>query len=445
MAISTKKIRVFYWILRDLFTRYRRALLIGFSFGLILTIVIGRLTPVFLSSLFYPTERIGIVGEITLDTLPVDIQQKVSYGLTTLAPDGTVLPGIAESWNYEENGKQIVFLLKDLTWHNGKKVQAVDINYNINGVVFQVIDQKTLRAILPEPYSPFATIVSRPVFKQGLVGVGSYKFSQVTLKGNTIERFTLTDSSRKEPNKQYYTYRTEQQAIVAYKRGDIDRIEELSSVADLKNWKHTEIKEEENFQRIVGVYFNTNNQLFSEKSFRQGLAYAIPDLGRTRPTSPIPKTSWAHSTNVRVYTADQEQAKKLLAQTTLPENFSGITITTFPQYVDVASAIAQSWTSLGVQTTVKVQNSLEGEFEVLLSAQDVPPDPDQYPFWHSQQKQTNITGYENVRVDKLLEDGRVELDREKRKKLYGDFQRFIMEDAPAVFLYHPITYTVFRT
>ncbi|KKQ55358.1 MAG: ABC-type dipeptide transport system, periplasmic component, partial [Candidatus Woesebacteria bacterium GW2011_GWC1_38_13] len=62
----------------------------------------------------------------------------------------------------------------------------------------------------------------------------------------------------------------------------------------------------------------------------------------------------------------------------------------------------------------------------------------------STQSETNITKYKNLRIDKILEDGRVEQDKEKRKELYFDFQRFLIEDSPAIFLYHPVWYNIHR-
>ena len=66
------------------------------------------------------------------------------------------------------------------------------------------------------------------------------------------------------------------------------------------------------------------------------------------------------------------------------------------------------------------------------------------PFWHSTQTATNITGYANVKIDKLLEDGRQELDPAKRKSIYADFQRYLTEDVPAIFMYYPNSFTVTR-
>ncbi|MCS7092795.1 MAG: peptide-binding protein, partial [Patescibacteria group bacterium] len=75
---------------------------------------------------------------------------------------------------------------------------------------------------------------------------------------------------------------------------------------------------------------------------------------------------------------------------------------------------------------------------------DIPLDPDQYSLWHSMQTESNISKYANPRIDKLLEDGRVTIDIQERKKIYLDFQRFLLEDAPCVFLYHPEYYSIVR-
>ena len=70
-------------------------------------------------------------------------------------------------------------------------------------------------------------------------------------------------------------------------------------------------------------------------------------------------------------------------------------------------------------------------------------DPDQYTLWHSGQM-NNITNYKNLRIDKLLEDGRQTVDIQSRIKIYADFQKYLLDDAPATFLYFPDIYTVTR-
>ena len=83
-------------------------------------------------------------------------------------------------------------------------------------------------------------------------------------------------------------------------------------------------------------------------------------------------------------------------------------------------------------------------FDLLLVFWNVPKDPDQYYFWHSTQKEGNIGNYSNVKIDKLLEEGRSTINIEERSKIYQEFQKIIQDDPPALFLYYPYVYTIER-
>ena len=66
--------------------------------------------------------------------------------------------------------------------------------------------------------------------------------------------------------------------------------------------------------------------------------------------------------------------------------------------------------------------------------------PDPYFFWHSSQKLDpglNLAVLNHKDVDATLDQLRLEHDQEKRRALYGDFQKFLAEDVPAIFLYSP--------
>jgi len=65
-------------------------------------------------------------------------------------------------------------------------------------------------------------------------------------------------------------------------------------------------------------------------------------------------------------------------------------------------------------------------------------------FWHSVQKEGNITNYLSLKVDKLLEDGRSTLSIPERKKIYKKFQKILVDDQPAIFFYYPYLYKIKR-
>jgi ABC-type transport system substrate-binding protein len=76
---------------------------------------------------------------------------------------------------------------------------------------------------------------------------------------------------------------------------------------------------------------------------------------------------------------------------------------------------------------------------------NIPSDVNQYFVWHSSQKtKSNITQYENQKVDKLLEEFRATDSASLQRKDMSDFQNKIVSDSPAIFLYYPYIYTIKR-
>ena len=106
--------------------------------------------------------------------------------------------------------------------------------------------------------------------------------------------------------------------------------------------------------------------------------------------------------------------------------------------------IAKDWEKVGIKVNLQVISQIPSDYQAFLAIFDIPDDPDQYSMWHSTQTATNITRYQDPRIDKLLEDGRSEINIDARKRIYFDFQRFLVEDSPAVFLYYPTIYTIGR-
>ena len=86
----------------------------------------------------------------------------------------------------------------------------------------------------------------------------------------------------------------------------------------------------------------------------------------------------------------------------------------------IAESIKTGWEMLGITTNIRVIPELTADFTVLLVAQQIPIDPDQYNLWHSTQTGTNLTKFNRPRADKLLEDGRKTTDLKTRKAIYTE-------------------------
>lgn len=392
------------------------------------------------------TQKIGVAGRFRVDTLPTAILKEAGEGLTSLDENGIAQPALASTWETPDKGKTWIFHLKDdKFWQDGKKVEASEVVYEFSDAQIERSDSKTLIFKLENPFAPFPQVVSQPVFRKGLLGTGEWKVTKVVVAGSYVTDMTL---QKKDKTKKIYKfYPTEERLKLAYKLGEVDTILNIFNKEPYSAWKTVNINIEVDENRYAVIFFNVQDKLTGEKSVRQALTYAIDKskFNGPRAISPISPNSWAYNPQVKPYTYDQERAKELIAD--LPKELKevlNVKLVTTPLLLATAEQIAKYWEEVGVKTTLQVSSSIPTDYQALLAIFDAPADPDQYAIWHSTQETTNISHYKNDRIDKLLEDGRTELNLTERRKIYLDFQRFLVEDSPAAFLYHPTTYTISR-
>lgn len=440
-----KKGRLLFRLTIALFSRYTKHLFLGFLGGFLVIFLTIRVYP--LVAAFFPERKtIGVIGVYTPTTLPAQIQNLVSFGLTKVNSEGEALPSLAPSWEVDDEGKIYTFRLReDVFWHDGEPFTAKDINYNLKDVEIKARDQFTVEFKLREPFSPLPALLSRPLFKKGLVGMGVYQVARLKLNVDRVDSITLTPTVENEhlPRLTYKFYPTEASAVTAFKLGEVDVLQELTDPHNFSSWEHLEIIKGVFTDRVVTIFYNTDSSLLQEKAFRQALNYAVPDLKEEKAFTSISPTSWAFSKNAKVYDFNLDKAQDLLKDRQATDS-AALTLSTFPPFLSLAQKIAHSWEKLGVKTLVQVENSIPGQYEALLTIQQIPPDPDQYPLWHSTQEETNITNLKDPKIDKLLEDGRKAFKTEEREEIYADFQKYLADEAPAAFLYYPTVYTVSR-
>jgi peptide/nickel transport system substrate-binding protein len=141
-----------------------------------------------------------------------------------------------------------------------------------------------------------------------------------------------------------------------------------------------------------------------------------------------------------IYEKEKNDQKSILS-------FS-ISTNNVPELVKTANLVADNWKKVGIDVSVKVfepgdlsQTIIRPRnFEVLLFGMIIHQYPDLYAFWHSSQRidpGLNITNYANISSDKLLDDLRTLTDKEKIEKAVIGFNKNIIEDKPAIFLYTP--------
>jgi len=214
--------------------------------------------------------------------------------------------------------------------------------------------------------------------------------------------------------------------------------------------------------------FNLKHKPFDDIRVRQAINYAIDKqelidgvlLGLGEPVaSPYkPGTRWANS-SLQPYRYEPEKALKLLRDAGFEDHDGdGILdrngkplafeiLTNQNKQREMSAVLIQRrLKEIGIDVTIRVLEWASflgrfiktGEFDAVVLGWSLSLDPDQYSIWHSSQQapgQFNFIGYSNPRVDKLLEQGRLELDPEKRMKIYHEFAHILQEDSPIVYLY----------
>ena len=423
--------------------KFKLIIFLSILIGLILFVILILIRPSFL---FANQEKIGYVGRYTFENLPNKIQYLISDGLTSVDTDGSIKPSLASKWETNDEGKTWIFTLKDgIYWQDGKPINSTSVNYSFSDVSIETPDDKTIVFKLNNSFSLFPYVVSKPIFKKGLLGSGDWKVTKATMVGSFVQKLELKDENSNK--KIYKFFPTEEKAKTAFKLGQINILENIINPDPLDNWNTVTLTKTPDLQSIVAVFFNVEDSLLSDKNIRQALAYAIDkkQISENRAISPISPNSWAYNPQVKPYTYSVERAKELIGD--LPDeikNNLNITLSSTPVLLPTAEKIISFWKEIGINANVQISPTIPSEYQALIVIFQAPQDPDQYFMWHSTQISTNISHYRNLRIDKLLEDGRQELDQELRKKTYWDFQRFLIEDSPAIFINHPDFYTIER-
>jgi peptide/nickel transport system substrate-binding protein len=200
---------------------------------------------------------------------------------------------------------------------------------------------------------------------------------------------------------------------------------------------------------------------FDDVRVRQALNYAVDadeilstvagGYGVVLPGPLSPANLYADP-DLKPYGYDPERAKTLLAEAGYEPQDIAFVIDAYGSYVEVAEAVASHLRALGMEVTVRA-----GEYSalrpLLLNCEqhaflrdwgDSAFDPVGYveAKWQTRTAGTaagraNYACYSNPHVDALILMGASEPETERRREIYGEMQRLIYEDAPAVFLYVP--------
>lgn len=445
-----KVARYYYWLINGFMVKNRRLIVASFIASFFLIFALINFFPFINSFFFRKKEIIGIVGKFSLKNIPPEIANQISNPLVAVNERGEIIPVLANYWEVGSGNKTYRFhLKKGLYWDDGKQFKASDVAVTFGQIERQVIDDTTVEFKLDQPLSIFPIYLTKSVLKFPLNGIaGLYQVDNYKIKDNKLISISMKPNKNDIPYKNYFFFDSEEDMVAAYKSGKIHlmRTTNTTVVNEFKNWKNTKIEKNVNYNQILTIFFNNQSPFLKTKELRKAFAYATPNFSEYgEPSySPISPTSWAYSHQIKRYQMDMGKARGLYEKNKETTDSATLNISTFYDYINVSEKVKDSYEKLGIKIDLRVLSYIPDDFDILIALWNPPSDPDQYYYWHSTQKDGNITNYKNVKIDKLLEDGRKIMNIEERRKIYHDFQRVIMDDMPAFYLYHPFIYTITR-
>jgi len=453
--MNKKAFRYYYWLFLEFIKKYSRLILMSFFIGFISLIGFLSVSP-YLKLILNKQEVIGLVGNFNFTNLPDEIMTRVSNGLVTISEKGEIVPVLANSWEVKNEGRQYRFYLKNnLLWNDDKKFMAEDINYQFSDVKIKVVDKNVVDFFLNKPLGIFPTYLNRPLIRPPLIGIaGFYKLGKYKLVSGSLTELTLLPNTKDLLTVKYKFYENESDLVTAYKKGEINKMTlTKKSVADtFLNWKNSRITKSVDYSRLLTLFFNNPEKLFANKDIKDAFSMMIDyqklaDFGELA-RGPIPPISWAYNSSLKTNIYDIDTATKIIKKDVEATESAQLNLLTSYDYYDAADNIAGEIKKTGLKVDINmISYDRPDKFDLLLVFWNVPKDPDQYYFWHSTQigpNKSNISNFNNVKIDKLLEDGRSTINIEERYNFYQEFQKIIQDDPPALFLYYPYVYTIQR-
>lgn len=502
-----------------------------------LILIIGSLSALWIIAVFALThlERVparggeyseAIVGAPTyinplyapLNDVDADLTRLIYAGVMRRAPDGSIIPDLAESLDASADGKTYTVKIRaDRRFHDGEPVTAEDALFTINAiknpeyrsalqasfrsVSAEKVDDRTLKFTLQEPFAAFPELLTVGILPAHLwadvpasgatlaefnvkpVGAGAYRFQSFVrdrlgnIKSYALARF---DEAAHLDTLAFKFFPTPETALAALTNRSVDGAAFIPSGNLSKNRKNIQALALR-LPQLTAVFFNQRkNAALSDLSVRKALLLALDRAsvmntalpeGAELANGPLPADAISGVENAPLPGYDIEQAKTLLEKAgwKIPSNGGArekvsrdkkgrvtasstleVALTTVDrdEHRKAVERIAEGWRAVGVDVSINfvpakdIQKTVirPREYEALLYGIVFGPDLDPFPFWHSSQAAeagANLANYANRNADDLLVAARKTTDLKIRAVKLSEFQKLVIAEIPAIFLYRP--------
>jgi peptide/nickel transport system substrate-binding protein len=406
-----------------------------------------------------------------------------------------IKPALATEWKTSSDGLTWTFTLrKGVKFHNGRELKASDVVYSVQRIqdpkmasaltsnykqvksveapddYTVVFNLSSPNAVLPTTLADArSAIVAKEVVEKNNgdlamadAGSGPFRFVKQETDGTVVLERNPDYWDQPLPyldGLRLMAIPDSTARVTALRTGDVDIASFITTnfISLLSQEKGVQVAEPPVSGQFYYLMFNLKQKPFDDIKVRQAIAYALDRQALTAVSlnnegypllsAAIPPWHWAAAKPYYKPTSDLETAKKLLAESSAPNGFSfDLRIWSSQDYVvRSAQLIQEQLAPLKIVPKISQQGDwgtywdpvTKGNFQTTIQGTGGNVDPDTwlYETFHTGGGK-NYMSYSNPEVDKLLEQGRAEADREKRKGYYDQAQTLIAQDAPMAFLYN---------
>ena len=404
--------------------------------------------------------------------------------------DGTLQPGLAESWTISDDGLTYTFKLREAQFSDGTEITAEDAAFSLNRVSkdensaypagfapvkeFTALDDKTLQLTLEHPSAPMlsnleifnAGIVSKDdvetrgeaAFTTDPVASGPYmvrEWKPNARLSRTANPHFWREGLPKIANVELIEVSDDNARATMAMAGEIDvnRGVPWAQVAEVDGTEGVSVRLEPSTVLYL-VMPNHSKPPFDNLTVRKAAAMALNreaitkavTLGNaTVANSTLSNALNFHDPNVQPPAYDPEGARKLLQEAGLEG--TEVTLMITPSAEQIATLLKAQWDAVGLPTTVeRVDAGLwwsklaDADYQVTTSwYYNETEDPDLAVRWAlcgTCGSDSYYTFYNNEEVNALTDAALREQDEAKRAELYSRIQQITLEDLAQIPLYY---------
>jgi peptide/nickel transport system substrate-binding protein len=401
--------------------------------------------------------------------------------------DLTMEASLATDWKTSDDDLTWTFTLRDgVKFHDGSDFDSADVLYSYNRIIDEKLsnsyrfanvksieapDAQTVVINLTKPTPNLLALIG--AFKgMAIISEGSAKDLDLNTEANGTGPFKLasTDASstkltafddywggKPKVDGVEFRYITEPAAaLTALKAGEVNWTDNVppQDIESLGNDNEVQL---ESTASVDYWYMSMNfaRKPFDNTKVRQAIATAVDreavteaarfGAARANQTA-IPEDSFFYS-DYAPFEPDVDKAKQLLKESgvTTPITMGLMVTDEFPESVTAAQVIASELEPIGINVEVEtldfntwLDREDKGEFDSFMLSWLGNIDPaDFYEQQHITNGSSNYQGYSNPEVDKLLTQASTEVDQDKRKDLYDQAAKMIVDDVSYLYLYNP--------